>query len=137
MGQGFGTRVVSSSASSSNNNILDDQWLGTLLETGVLGFFGWLWFFGRAVRRFGREAKEDDGPRGWLLAAITASVAAYAVGMVTYDAFSFIQVTFLLFILVGLGTALIAERAAPVTFLTRVRRRRDRGALPAGDASGT
>jgi O-antigen ligase/polysaccharide polymerase Wzy-like membrane protein len=136
VGQGFGTRVVASSASSSNNNILDDQWLGTLLETGVLGFFGWLWFFARAVRRFGREAKQDDGPRGWLLTSITASVAAYAIGMVTYDAFSFIQVTFLLFILVGLGTALIAERTAPVTFLTRVRRRRDRGALPAGDASG-
>ena len=68
---------------------------------------------GGAVRRFGREAKQDDGPRGWLLASITASVAAYAVGMVTYDAFSFIQVTFLLFILVGLGTALIAEQPVP------------------------
>ena len=35
--------------------------------------------------------------------------------MLTYDAFSFIQVTFLLFILVGLGSALVAERSAPVT----------------------
>ena len=77
VGQGFGTRVVESSASTSSNNILDDQWLGTLLETGILGFFGWLWFFARAVRRFGAEAKRDEGARGWLLVSITASVAAY------------------------------------------------------------
>ena len=33
--------------------------------------------------------------------------------MLTYDAFSFIQVTFLLFIFVGLGCALLAERPTP------------------------
>ena len=71
------------------------------IGTGAIGFFGWLWFFVRAVRRFGAEAKRDESERGWLLAAIAASVAAYAVGMVTFDAFAFIQVTFLLFILVG------------------------------------
>ena len=67
----------------------------------------------RAIRRFGREAKRDYSDRGWLLVSITAAVAAYAVGMFTYDAFSFIQVTFLLFILVALGTALLAERPTP------------------------
>ena len=95
-------------------NILDNQWLGTLLELGVIGFFGWLWFFARVVRRLGKEAKEDDSDRGWLLVAIAASVAAFAVGMFTYDAFSFIQVTFLMFILVGLGAALIGERPMPL-----------------------
>ena len=65
------------------------------------------------MRRFGKEAKEDDSERGWLLASIAASVAAFAVGMFTYDAFSFIQVTFLMFILVGLGAALLAERPTP------------------------
>jgi O-antigen ligase len=118
--------VVQPTGSATSNNILDDQWLGTLLETGALGFVGWLWFFACAVRRFGAEAKRDGSARGWLLASITASVAAYGVGMLTYDAFSFIQVTFLLFILIGLGSALTAERSAPVTLLTRARRRRDR-----------
>ena len=46
-------------------NILDDQWLGTLLETGAVGFFGWLWFFARVVRRFGGRPREtirrEDG----------------------------------------------------------------------------
>ena len=40
-------------------------------------------------------------------------VAAYAVGMLTYDAFSFIQVTFLLFILVAMGSSLVAEHTSP------------------------
>jgi hypothetical protein len=63
------------------------------------------------VRRFGKEAKRDDSARGWLLAAVAASTAAFAVGMLTYDAFSFIQVTFLLFIMVGIGASLLPEPA--------------------------
>jgi len=113
VGEGFGTRVVDPSAGNLKSNILDNEWLGTLLEIGALGFFGWLWFFARVVRRLGKEAKEDDSERGWLLVSIAASVAAFAVGMFTFDAFSFIQVTFLMFICVGLGSALLAERPTP------------------------
>ncbi len=112
-GQGYGTRLTDPSVASGQTQILDDQWLTTLLEMGALGFAGWLWFFIRAVRKFGAEAKRDQSPRGWLLASITAAVTAYAVGMLTYDAFSFIQVTFLLFIFVGLGAALLAEQPVP------------------------
>jgi hypothetical protein len=36
--------------------------------------------------------------------------------MLTFDAFAFIQVTFLLFIFVGLGAALLAERPTPLAF---------------------
>ena len=82
-------------------------------RSGHVGFFGWLWFFARVVRRLGKEAKEDDSERGWLLVSIAASVAAFAVGMLTFDAFSFIQVTFLMFIFVGLGASLLAERPTP------------------------
>jgi O-antigen ligase len=113
-GRGYGTYVVDRVTRNPTSNILDNQWLGTLIVTGIVGFFGWLWFFARVVRRFGAEAKRDDSDRGWLLASLAAGVAAYGVGMLTYDAFAFIQVTFLLFILVGIGTALMAERPAPV-----------------------
>jgi O-antigen ligase len=134
VGQGFGTRVVDPSAPTPlEANILDDQWLGTLLETGVIGVFGWLWFFVRVVRRFGAEAKNDDSARGWLLASITAGVAAFAVGMLTYDAFSFIQVTFLLFISVGLGSALTAE--APSALAVRRKRGRSGSGALAVDES--
>lgn len=115
-GEGFGTRVVfPTSPVSPQANILDDQWLGTLLEVGALGAVGWLWFFVRAVRRFGAEAKRDPSERGWLLASLAAGIAAYGAGMVTYDAFSFIQVTFVLFIFVGLGSALLAAPPTPVS----------------------
>jgi O-antigen ligase len=114
LGQGFGTRVVDANVQGPKANILDNQWLGTLLETGIVGFFGWLWFFARVVRRFGKEAKKDDSARGWLLVSLAAGVAAFGVGMFTYDAFAFIQVTFLLFIFVGLGSALLAERPTPL-----------------------
>jgi hypothetical protein len=118
-GQGFGTRIVDEGAGVPAANILDDQWLGTLLETGAVGFFGWLWFFVRVVRRFGAEAKRDESERGWLLASLAAGVAAFGVGMLTFDAFSFIQVTFLLFILVGMGSALLAERPTPLAMRAR------------------
>ena len=124
-GQGFGTKlVIFASIKEDPNNVLDDQWLGNLLEVGALGTFGWLWFFGRAVRRFGAAAKRDNSERGWLLAAIAAAVAAYGVGMLTYDAFAFIQVTFLLFIFVGLGSVLIADPISRAARRERSRRRR-------------
>jgi O-antigen ligase/polysaccharide polymerase Wzy-like membrane protein len=108
-GQGFGTRIVDREGG--NAPILDDQWLGTLLELGAIGALGWLWLFVRAIRRLGRAAKEDESEVGWLLAAIAASVAAFAVGMFTYDTFAFIQVTFVLFILLGLGASVLLGRA--------------------------
>jgi O-antigen ligase len=133
LGQGFGTRVVDAIPVGPRANILDNQWLGTLLETGIVGLFGWVWFFARVVRRCGREAKEDDSARGWLLVSIAAGVAAYGVGMLTFDAFSFIQVTFLLFIFAGLGSALLAERPTPLAVRRQPLRPAEltRGGLPA------
>ena len=108
-GEGYGTRIVE--FGKANALILDDQWLGTLLEIGAVGFFAWWWVFGRTVRRLIRRAREDDSEDGWLLAGLAASIAGFAVSMFTYDAFAFIQVTFLLFILLGLGCALLAAQA--------------------------
>ena len=103
-GQGYATRGVQSGLQKAQ--ILDDQWLGNLLETGVLGTFGWVWLFWRAIRRFGGRAKRDPSSDGWLAAALTASVLTFAVGMFTFDAFAFVQVTLMLFILVALGAAM-------------------------------
>jgi polysaccharide biosynthesis protein PslJ len=110
LGQGFGSRVES--GAHANASILDNQWLDVALETGIAGLAAWLWLFIRFIRRTGREAKRDDSSRGWLLTAIVASVTGYAVGMLTFDAFAFIQVTFLLFILLGFGASLHLAREA-------------------------
>ena len=49
--------------------ILDNQWLGTLLEIGAVGVLGLLWLFCRAIRRLAAEARSDPGPDGWLATA--------------------------------------------------------------------
>ena len=114
-GKGFGTRVIDPRLASDgttilwpNARILDDQWLATLLEVGVVGAFGWVWLFARMIRRLYRAAKdEEEAARAWLWAAFLASVCAYAAGMSTYDAFGFIQVTFLFYLLLAFACALL------------------------------
>ena len=108
-GQGYGTRVTA--GRTRNARILDNQWLATAVETGLVGVAAWAWLFVRFVRRVGGAAKRDPGPRGWLLAALASSVTAFAVGMFTYDAFSFIQATVILFVLLALGAATLASQA--------------------------
>lgn len=108
-GEGFGTRIPDPGPTQ-NAAILDDQWLGTLLETGALGIAAWLWLFVAAYRRLARAARADRTERGWLCTALAASVVAFAVGMATYDAFSFIQVTLVFFVLLALGAVALAPR---------------------------
>ena len=106
VGQGFGTRVTVYDPSTNqvpNALILDNQWLATLLETGIAGAAALAWLLIRFLRKMLREAKRDTSPRGWLLAAIGSSVAGLSIGMFVFDALSFIQVAILLFILMGLG----------------------------------
>jgi hypothetical protein len=131
LGQGYSTRITG--RVNANAQILDDQWLKTLLETGVVGVCAWLWLFARFARRVGPRAKEDDGEEGWLLTALTASVLAFAVGMFFYDAFAFIQVTLLFYILTALGMAQLAlpKRTRQPS---RVARRVIRPPLPAPTA---
>lgn len=110
LGLGFGTSITV--GPKANAPILDDQWLGSLIETGALGVFAWGWFFVRFIRRTGREAKRSDSDRSWLMAAFCASITAFAIGMVTYDAFSFIQETLIMFILVALGCSALVDRTS-------------------------
>ncbi len=115
VGQGFGTRVTTYDASTGqlpNAIILDNQWLGTLLETGLAGAAALAWLLLRFLRTMLREARRDRSSRGWLLGALAASVAGLAVGMFVFDALSFIQVAFLLFILMGLGVVTLQNETS-------------------------
>ena len=107
LGEGFGTRITTDEPGLPPQNapILDDGWLGILLETGVVGALSLLWIYVRSIRLMGRAAWRDLGPRGSLLIAAIGAVASYGVGMFTYDAPGFIQVTFLWYILLGVGMA--------------------------------
>lgn len=116
LGRGYGTDIVNLGARR-NADVLDNQWLGTLLQTGLTGVIGWAWLFTRSVRRFGGAARREDGPLGWLFTGLAASTTAFAVGMLTYDAFAFVQSTFVMFIMLGLGAAALAlPRVTSIAF---------------------
>ncbi len=104
-GEGYGTRISDRTDPRYNATLLDDQWLGILLETGIVGFLTLIWLFSRAVRRVWRRARQDQSPRGVLFVALAAAQVAYPVGMATFDSFSFVQVTFLVFIMFGIAAA--------------------------------
>ena len=112
LGGGYGSRVVSGPLT--NAIIVDDMWLALAIEVGLIGLAVWLWLFVRFLRRTGRAAKLDQSSHGWLLAAFVSSVAAYGIGMLTYDTLSFIQVTFLFVILLALATSVFTGMVAPV-----------------------
>ena len=98
-GQGVGTASTTSRTQVQRAEP-DDQWLGSILDLGAFGFVALLWFFRLAqVARLARRTT----PTRWLLTALCAGVAAYAFGMLTFDAFNFVQVTMLMFLLVASG----------------------------------
>jgi len=109
-GQGFGSRVTDRQAAAQDHiplaRILDDQWLGTLLEVGIVGVLSLLWLLVRAIRRMARLARDDPGDDGWMAVALAASITAFAVAMLTFDALGFVQVTILLFLLLAVSSVL-------------------------------
>jgi O-antigen ligase len=109
VGAGYGSRILQDQADA-NSFIVDDQWLSTGMDTGILGVGVWAWLFIRFLRPMYRAARRDRDADGWLYAGIAASVTAFAVGMLTFDAFSFIQTTFVLFFLLGLGSVALSLR---------------------------
>ena len=109
-GQGFGTRITAPADPNTNAAILDDQWLATLLEVGLFGFLSVLWLTLTSIRRTGSAARGDPTDFGWLLVGLTATMAGFAVGAFTFDAFSFFQCTFLFFAVMGI--AIPARRLA-------------------------
>ncbi len=109
-GEGVGTRISGFNTPDRNAPILDNQWLNSVLDVGFLGFAAWVWLFASASRTLIRASREADDEAGddWLFAALAASVMSLAVGMLTFDAFGFTQVTFLFWILLGISAAALS-----------------------------
>ncbi|MQY03467.1 O-antigen ligase family protein [Actinomadura macrotermitis] len=100
-GQGFGTylpRVY---------RILDNQYLSSLVETGVVGLLVLLvvlfsgWFLARGARRASR-----DEPVRHLAQCFAAAIAVAAFAYGTFDAFSFPMVATLTFLMIGCSAAM-------------------------------
>ena len=105
LGHGYGTLVFG--GPDQNTPALDNQWLGSLVTTGLLGVFSTVWLFTRFLRGVTRRAWHERTPDGWLLVALSASVTGFAVCMLTFDAFGFTQETFVFFMLLALGSSLV------------------------------
>ena len=111
VGQGVGTRVTSQEGIEGGAQIRDNQWLGTLLEIGAVGLIGLMWLFFRGIRLMARRAREMTGTDSWLATCLCASLLAWTLGLFTYDAFAFIQVTFLAFILLGFAAVMARQES--------------------------
>lgn len=107
LGQGWGTRQTGFNNPLRNAPILDNQWLGLLLELGILGLMGWALFIFRAASALGRASRRRAGPDGWLATGLTASIVGFGVGMFTFDAFAFTQVSFIFWVLLALSASLL------------------------------
>jgi hypothetical protein len=113
-GEGYGTRIVGRLTANqqvpaqNNAQVLDDQWFGTFLETGLFGFLGWLWLFCHVMRKLGKRAKlEREHPEGWLPVALAGSIMAFLIGMATYDAFGFIQAVLVLYAVIAFSSIVL------------------------------
>ena len=63
LGSGFATKIADPNArAGSDQQILDNQWLGSLLEIGALGVASLLWLFGRAIRPLDAARAVGHGP---------------------------------------------------------------------------
>lgn len=82
--------------------ILDNQYLVTLIEAGMLGLLGLLTVLVVAIccARRGRRRSEDDASRELGL-ALAASVSVSLLSFVTFDALSFPMATGVLFLVIG------------------------------------
>ncbi|GIU94455.1 MAG: O-antigen polymerase [Gaiellaceae bacterium] len=139
LGYGAGTRIVV--GEKANARLLDNQWLGTLLDTGIVGVFALAWLFARFVSRLTRASAAAAPADAVLLVALACSALAYAVGMFFFDSFAFIQVTLVLFVVLGAGCALALAPGRifealpePIVAPAFVRKRRLRARIAAAAA---
>jgi O-antigen ligase len=110
-GSGIGSRIVV--GENANSQILDNQWLGSLLETGVLGILGLAALLGWpaiAMLRFAFTSNAPDS-RKFLAFAVATSTVGYITSMFFYDAFAFMQTLLMLSILYAVAAWAMTDGA--------------------------
>ncbi|QAY74685.1 O-antigen ligase family protein [Agromyces protaetiae] len=126
-GTGLGSRIVV--GENANAQILDNQWLGTLLETGVVGIIGLIALLVWPIITMVRFMFRSDVDPKWtnLVFAIATASVGYTAAMFFYDAFAFMQTLLLLAILYAIAAwAMTGAGAPPEIVPTRRGRRRRR-----------
>jgi O-antigen ligase len=100
-GRGFGTFLPQI------YRFLDNQWLGSLIESGIVGTLALLGLFatGWSLARRSRRASADPEARD-LAQSVAAAVAVSAVLFGTFDALGFPMATGVVFLVLGCAGAL-------------------------------
>ncbi|HEY7603502.1 MAG TPA: O-antigen ligase family protein [Gaiellaceae bacterium] len=83
--------------------IFDNQYMSTLVLTGLFGFVALVGFFVMTSSKLLNGAFVRRGPEGDLLACCGLATTGFAVGIFFFDAFSFVQVTLMYFVIAALG----------------------------------
>lgn len=111
--------------------ILDNEYLGLLITTGLLGVLAYLGIFGAMMGAAHRTIRGPDPVRSSLALAAFASVGVIAVASVLFDVLSFPHVPYLLFFV---GAMIVTLRESSPA-LEPARRATSRPSpLPLGDA---
>lgn len=119
-GTGLGSRIVT--GDSQNAYILDNQVLGTLLESGAVGVFGLAVFLlAPAIMMlvWSMTTARNDPRYAFLAFALTISAAGYTAAMFFFDAFGFLQTFYVYFMLLAIGGWLLT--ASPPALAARAR----------------
>ena len=91
--------------------IFDDQYLNSLVSIGALGLLGVVWFVWGSATVLLRAARRWTNREGDLMAACAVSIVGFGAGMLTFDAFSFVQCTLIFFVIAALGLRVRAQNA--------------------------
>lgn len=94
--------------------IFDNQYLHTLVEMGLLGLVGTIWFVWGAGLKLARRSRRLVDRHGDLIAACAVSCIGFGGSLLFFDAFAFVQATLVFFIVAALGLRareLVAEQA--------------------------
>jgi len=89
---------------------IDNQYLMSFLDTGMLGLAAFAFLMWRAVSAPLSAGRRIGGEAGAILIGIAAASAVFAATSATFDTLGFPQVTYLFFALAGLGTILLNDR---------------------------
>ncbi|NQX29250.1 O-antigen ligase family protein [Microbacteriaceae bacterium VKM Ac-2854] len=122
-GTGIGSRQVVGDAK--NAFILDNQWLGTLMDSGAVGIIGLSIFFLVPIVLLLRYSfKRTSLPQYASLAFALAVVAiGYTVAAYFYDAFGFFQTYMLFYVFLAIGAWVISEAPQKDSTQPRTERR--------------
>ncbi len=99
--------------------ILDNQYLGQLLETGVLGLLAYMGMVIAAMVVAHRAIRSGDPTRGSPALAATAACAAYGISSALFDAMSFRQAPYMFVVVAAMATVAASPAIGPATVRAR------------------